>query len=384
LKENKSSMFLRLMFYLNVIAILSLLFSYLASYISPAGGLWWLQFFGLAFGAFFILNLFFIIFWLIFGRRKAYLSLIAILIGINKLFAVVQPNFNAVFSKASDKKNDGASIKVMTFNVRVFDLYNWFHKQELKDKILQFLKQESPDIVCFQEYYSSESKVYNFNMNDTLTSIIPASYSHIEYTLTLHNNKDHWGIATFSKYPIVERKAIPFQKNGKNVFLCTDILMGEDTFRVVNSHLESIRFKEEDYKFVENIGGENEEEISGSMNILRKMKRAYVKRALQVNVLKSEISKSPYPVILCGDFNDTPNSYTYSILTDRLTDAFRESGSGLGRTYTGAFPSFRIDYILHDKRLRSTNYTTYLENLSDHYPISCIIHLEKKINQEGK
>src|SRR5207253_3238831 len=139
---------------------------------------------------------------------------------------------------------------------------------------------------------------------------------------------------------------------GKNVFLCSDIVVGNDTFRVVNTHLESIRFKPEDYKFIENIGAESEEELNGSINILRRMKRAYTKRAQQVSVLKNEITGSSYPVILCGDFNDTPNSYTYNVLSDGLSDSFRQSGKGFGRTYAGIFPSYRIDYILHDKKLK--------------------------------
>jgi len=265
----------------------------------------------------------------------------------------------------------------MTFNVRVFDLYNWSGKHELRKKILDFLKAESPDIVCFQEYYTSEGTALNYRMTDSLAAIIPAAYSHVEYSTTLHNNLDHWGIATFSKYPIVRKQALHFQQRNRNIFLCTDILAGNDTLRIINTHLESIRFKPEDYKFIENIGNEKqEEELNSSLNILRKMKRAYSKRAKQVETLKEEITRSPYSVILCGDFNDTPGSYSYQILSDGLTDSFRESGKGFGKTYAGSFPSFRIDYILHDKKLKSFNYKTYRENLSDHYPISCMIYKE--------
>jgi endonuclease/exonuclease/phosphatase family metal-dependent hydrolase len=363
------------MFFINIICVLFLLFSYFASYISPEGKFWWLQFFGLAYGPILIINFFFIIFWLFAGRKRMWLSALAILVGIGRIFAIAQPFNMTDGKKAVDEGNP--AIKVMTFNVHVFNLYDWKGNEKKKDEILNFLRKESPDVVCFQEYYTSESGAYRFNMNDTLKAIIPAEYSHIEYTTTLHGDKDHWGIATFSKYPVVNKQAIRFRKKGRNLFLATDILAGNDTIRIINTHLESIRFKEEDYKFVSNIGGENEEEIAGSMSILRKMKRAYSKRALQVGVLKNEIAKSPYPVIVCGDFNDTPNSYTYSQLTDGLKDSFRESGTGFGQTYAGVFPSFRIDYILHDSRLLSTNYTTHKEDLSDHYPVSCTISVNK-------
>src|SRR5204862_7418375 len=106
--------------------------------------------------------------------------------------------------------------------------------------------------------------------------------------------------------------------------------------------------------------------------ILR-LKRAFIKRSQQVRVLHRHILESPYPVILCGDFNDTPSSYTYATLCKGMEDSFRESGSGFGKTYIGAFPSFRIDYILHDGKLHSTGYLTHGEKLSDHFPISCWI-----------
>src|SRR5207248_5684833 len=112
-------------------------------------------------------------------------------------------------------------LKIMSFNVRLFDLYNWFHNTETKQKIFNFLHHESPDIVCFQEYYHSDNKLSHYTNNDVLPSVIPASYSHIEYNLTIHN--DHWGIATYSKYPIINRQAVHFKKKGGNIFIYSDI-----------------------------------------------------------------------------------------------------------------------------------------------------------------
>jgi endonuclease/exonuclease/phosphatase family metal-dependent hydrolase len=361
------------MFSLNILAILFLLFSYLAAYVTPASNFWWLQFFGLAFGILVIVNFLFILFWILFKPKRAIYSLIAIIIGINRILLVVQPDFSS-----SEKKiiNDEAHpIKVMSFNVRLFDLYNWFGKHQLRDKIIAFLKKESPDIICFQEYYTSEGSIYNFRMNDTIKAILPAAYSHIVYTSNLHDNKDHWGIATLSKYPIVGKKSVRYKSKGRDLFICSDVVVEDDTMRIINSHLESIRFKDEDYRFIENLGSDgNEEELNNSLNILRKLKWAYTKRARQVKVVKEEITKSPYPVIVCGDFNDTPSSYTYKELSDGLFDAFRESGKGFGKTYAGKFPSYRIDYILYDKKFKSSGFTTHDEKLSDHYPISCFIY----------
>jgi endonuclease/exonuclease/phosphatase family metal-dependent hydrolase len=371
----ESSWWIRLMFLLNIIAIVFLIFSYLAAYISPASRFWWLQFFGLAYGIILIVNIFFVILWLFLKRKNAWHSVIAIVIGVNRVFQIFQPNIVAAENKLP--ANSSYSVKVMSFNVRLFDLYNWSGKHEYRDKIIAFLNSESPDIVCFQEYYSSEGTDYNFRMNDTLKLILPASYSHIQYTTNLHDNKDHWGIATFSKYPIVSKKKVHYRKKGKDLFICTDVVIQQDTLRIINAHLESIRFKTEDYHFIESLGtDDNPEELKGGITILKKIKWAYTKRARQIIVIREEIVSSPYPVLLCGDFNDIPSSFTYNKISAGLADAFRESGSGFGKTYAGSFPSFRIDYILHDKRLKSAGFSTHRVNLSDHYPISCVLYKE--------
>jgi endonuclease/exonuclease/phosphatase family metal-dependent hydrolase len=207
---------------------------------------------------------------------------------------------------------------------------------------------------------------------------LKANYAHLEYTVTLHKT-DHWGIATFSKFPIVKKASTHFAKKGGNIFISSDIKVNEDTLRVYNIHLESIRFDWPEYKFIENLTNDDveQDELKGSLTILRHLRKAFVKRARQVDILQDSIAASPYPVILCGDFNDTPSSYTYSVISDNLTDAFRKSGSGAGKTYAGPFPSFRIDYIFHDEKIESFCYRTIKERLSDHYPISCMMKLQK-------
>ena len=360
------------MFILNILVIIFLLLSYAASYISPDGNFWWLQIIGLAYGSILVVNFCFVAFWMLMRNKKFLFSLFAILLGFGKIFGIMQARFPQEQQTTNSKQQ---TIRVMSFNVRLFDLYNWFHNSDTRKKIFDFIKKESPDVICFQEYYHSDPTHNNteFSNNDTLRSIIPAAYSHIEYNLTLHDH-DHWGIATFSKYPIINKQAVHFKKRGGNIFIYSDVVIAEDTLRIVNAHLESIHFKEEDYRYIENISTDVEQEdVTGGIRILQRMKRAYGHRARQVDILKDTINRSPYPVIVCGDFNDTPSSYTYHKIANGLMDSFRESGSGFGKTYAGLFPSFRIDYIFHDPRLKSFNYETHNQKLSDHYAISCLI-----------
>ncbi len=364
----------KIMWVLNIFAAIALALSFLAAWISPET-LWWLALFGLGFEILFIINFLFIIYWIIVKNKRFFLSLILVLLGISKIFGIIQLNFSP---QKEDVLKDEGYIKVMTFNVRLFDLYNWFHNTETRQQIFEFLSKESPDIICFQEFYTSDKKNPSFRNEDTLKYYLQAKFAQLEYTVSLHNT-DHWGIATFSKYPIINKEAKHFAKRGGNIFITSDIKIGNDTIRIINTHLESIHFGWSDYKFIQNLNNDDveQDELKGSLNILRRLRKAFIKRAMQVDVLHDSISASPYPIIVCGDFNDTPSSYTYSILADDLTDAFRESGSGMGKTYSGPFPSFRIDYIFHDKRMSSSAYRTIREKLSDHYPVSCMIKVTK-------
>jgi endonuclease/exonuclease/phosphatase family metal-dependent hydrolase len=365
----------RIIWVLNILAVVALGLAFLAAWISPET-IWWLALFGLGFEILFVINLLFVIYWMIVRDKRFILSLLLVLAGVGKIFGIVQINFS---SEKEEILKEKGYIKVMSFNVRLFDLYNWFHNSTTRNKIFEFLKKESPDIICFQEFYSSDKKDPSFRNEDTLCYYLNAAFSQIEYTLTLRKT-DHWGIATYSKYPIVNKEALHFAKRGGNIFIMSDIKIGNDTVRVFNTHLESVRFGWSDYKFIENLNNDDveQDELKGSLTILRHLRQAFIKRARQVDLLHDSIAASPYPVILCGDFNDTPSSYTYSVLSDNLKDAFRESGNGSGKTYAGPFPSFRIDYIFHDRSVSSQAYTTIYEKLSDHYPVSCMVKVRKR------
>lgn len=107
-------------------------------------------------------------------------------------------------------------------------------------------------------------------------------------------------------------------------------------------------------------------------DISYRLKYAFKKRAHQADVLTEHIQSSPYPVIVCGDFNDTPVSYSYRKIRKDLVDAYIKSGRGIGNTYSGVFPSYRIDYILHSRDIQSVGFETIKVNYSDHYPVSCM------------
>ena len=342
--------------------IVCLLASIASKYISPEY-FWILAFFGLAFPIFLLVNIVFVIYWFAQFRIQASFSLIAILLGAKTCLGFLQIDFKS----ESVSNND---IKIMSYNSMLFDLYNWKKNNESRNIILTSLAEENPDILCLQEFYTSEEKG-DFNNIDTVTGLLNAKNHHVEYTTTLRGN-DHWGVATFTKYPIIKKGKIEFNTSANNICIYTDVIIKTDTIRLYNMHLQSIRFSKADYKFIDQVKNDTtdtKDELEKSKNILRRLKRAFVKRVVQADVINTHISNCRYKIIVCGDFNDTPASYVYNTIRGNLKDAFIESGSGFEQTYAGKFPRFRIDYILHSQEFKSKNYHHLTETLTDHYPI---------------
>ena len=375
-KKKKSLSFTGKVFLLiNAGFALILLTSYLAAYISPAN-FWPFAFLGLAYPLLLAVNLFFIFFWLLFRRKYMLLSLVVVLLGFGHLRNFFQWN-----QIADSLPEEGINLKVLTYNVRNFDLYNygpgWSLNFSNRNKIYNYLDQEDYDIICFQEFV--HDKKGQFKTLDTLPNFLRARHYHFEYTRS-SKNVNFFGLATFSAFPIVNKGKIIFRTGGGNLCIFTDILVDKDTIRVYNLHFESIGLSEEDHMFVENMiniaQGSNENQTFGEhgRRIIGRLKRAFISRAPQAEIIAAHISESPYPVILAGDFNDTPASYSYRLLAQNLEDAYR-SGRGMGSTYTRSIPGFRIDYILHSHDFESFNYQRGDSRFSDHYPVSVILNL---------
>ncbi len=361
----------RIFVVLNYIAAACLLAAYLAPYVSPAN-FWYIAFFGLSYPILVLVNLLFVIYWGIQLKWRALISLVIILAGWMTLRSFVQVSF----AGSAPAYTSATRLKVMSYNTRLFDLYNWSGDKGTRDKMLELIGGEAPDILCLQEFYNSETGK-NRNL-DTLLKIQKAKFYDVEYTITVRST-DHWGIATFSAWPIVNSGKILFNTKNNNACIFSDLKINDDTVRVYNVHLQSVRFSSSDYQFLKDIAQDTEtEELEHSKNILRRLKRGFVKRSEQATLVAEHMRQCPYPIIVCGDFNDTPASYVYHTLSGGLNDAFVESGSGLGRTYAGPFPSFRIDYILYSPKMKCYEFNTIQQKLSDHYPVTTLLDMPKK------
>ncbi len=366
-QSRELSLFNRILLWLNYLFVVSLLVSVSAKYISPH--LFWLiAFFGLGFPYLVLINILFVIYWISQFRREALISLLIILFCFFTLRKYVQITFNNTGSN-----ND---IKVTSFNSMLFDLYNWSKNAKSRQHILNQLQEINPDVLCLQEFYNNSELKQYYNI-DTVVNVLNTKYYHVEYTSIAHKN-NQFGIATFSKYPIINKGKIVFDTRSNNICIYTDVLIKKDTVRIYNMHLQSIHFSKKNYTFIGDLQDNDDakDELENSKSILRLLKRAFVKRAEQAELVHASIKNCKYKIILCGDFNDTPASYSYNLISEDLKDAFVEKGSGFGRTYAGKFPQFRIDYIFHSKDLKCTQFTRSEETFTDHFPITAYLKIK--------
>ncbi|MBN2212811.1 MAG: endonuclease/exonuclease/phosphatase family protein [Bacteroidales bacterium] len=357
----------RIILITNIVFAALLIVSGLSVYISPER-IWYFAFLGLIFPYILIINILFLVFWAILRKYGFLISLVVILLCWKSAARFIQLNICN-----SKPPADKTVVKLLSYNVRLFNYYNWLNIKSVPEDILAFIQKEEAGLVCLQEFLTLEGSRFSEDSIKKMLHLNP--YSHIYYT-NVASNKKSLGIATYSSYPIINKGIIKFTGT-KNACIFSDIRINEDTVRIYNCHLQSTQLQKDDYHFLDSIiFNYSPRHILEFKNISYRLKHAYLKRARQVETLSRHINSSPYSCMVCGDFNDTPVSYTYYKLRGRLKDAYLESGTGIGNTYFGHFPSFRIDYILHSKSINTLEFKTKKIRLSDHFPIICYFYLK--------
>ena len=358
----------------NLLLALLFVLSCYVGYLNPKY-FWWLSL--LSFGSFFLFLILLaaILFWLFLKPRYAFISMVAILVcwgPIKHLFQIkMTPNFVM--------KKHPAHIRMMSWNVEHFDILEHKTHPERKQEMIDIINTHQPDIACFQEMVGSDSIPGAINsIPDFMSSLGMRDY-HYSYNKKLDFDGQHrFGIIIFSKYPIISKHTLSYAPNDYNsIFQYADIVKGEDTFRVFNIHLQSLRFTENDREYINNPTLDEKRDLKESMSVLKKLKEGFLRRGVQSNRIKKAMYESPYPVILAGDFNDVPNSYAYNTLGKNMRNAFAEKGTGIGRTYSGISPTLRIDNIFVDKRFSVAQYVRIMRKLSDHYPILADLYYNK-------
>ncbi len=356
-------LFYNILLGVNILFAITLLISYLAVNISP-GDFAIPAFFGLAYPYLLLINIIIVITWAVLLRIEALISVIVIAVGFNHLTNYIK------FGKHSGDLE--GTFKVVSYNVRLFNYFEDKKNKNSEKRVLDFLKAQKPDILCIQEFFilgkpDHEEQVINEALGGKY-------YTHVKIISSGKNR--YYGIATYSKFPIIMKGEI-IHPGSSSLSIFSDIVVNKDTFRLFNNHLQSFRLKSMERSFFEEMTISDDKEKLGEIrSISASLKKGFVLRAIQAQVVKSQINLSPYPVIVAGDFNDTPVSYSYRLIRKGLNDAFVTSGYGAGFTYKGNYPPNRIDYILYDNALESRLFNIIKVRYSDHYPV--VAWLRKK------
>jgi endonuclease/exonuclease/phosphatase family metal-dependent hydrolase len=339
----------------NVVLVLLLVLAYLSIYINPAT-VAFPALFGLAYPYIAAANLAMVIVWILFRKWYALLSALALAAGFGYIH-----NFIRFTNQGREEHHD---LKLMSYNIRLFNFYE-SGETNTHGKMLQLLRKEDPGILCIQEYFvKGDPAVGELKLKEGLGG---KRYTH--FKLIKSGAASRYGIATVSRYPIIHRGDI-VHPGSSSLTIYSDIVVDADTFRVYNNHLQSFRLRRVEGNLLSEIAGEQKgssmDNISG---IYRSLMQGFASRALQVDRVRRHMESSPYPVIVAGDFNDTPVSYTYRVMRRGLQDAFVEAGYGAGFTYRGKYPPNRIDYVLYSEGIECTDFDIVKVKYSDHYPV---------------
>ncbi len=357
----------------SILSTTGLLLSYLSIFVHP-DTIGILPLFGLGYPIAILIHLLLLFIWIfVKSRMWLWIMIVAVVIGGRLHFRTL--------CIGSDDVNEANTeeLKIMSYNVRLFDVYNPSPEMAIQNKnaIFDYLEKSDADIYCFQEFYHQESSP-EFNAKTALPDRLNTPYVHARLSVSDYK-KQSFGVAIFSKHKIVSQGEVSFDELKKTFNYCiyADIIVKKDTLRVYSVHLQSIHFQQDDYALFNEDNDHASNENSQAVRLVEKVLSAYPVRAKQAVKLTKHMRESPYPIIVCGDFNDAPMSYTYNQFHRFLTDSYLNTSFGIGRTYAGKVPAGRIDYIFHDVSMGSRNFVIQEEKLSDHYAISCSVFKKK-------
>lgn len=331
------------------------LFFYVVIEVSPAI-FWPVAFINLLYPPFLVLNILLTIYFLVKKEWKK-----VVVLGVLWLFTGHYFNRMVTWHFASKE----ADIQIISYNVRVFNAYAHLADEgyQSSKKMLQFLKESPADVLCLQEYYNDVNDPV-FATQRQLKKAYP--YMH-KSKMTINHNGAEFGMVIFSKWPVVHKGAVELPTKGGNQIIYIDVKKDKDTLRIYNMHLQSMSINEQALK---NNSSGSERFQTAFKTALKQFKKGAVQRSWQVDVLTQHIEECPYPVIVCGDLNDPPFSYTYEKLSDVLDNSFESGGKGMGISYNGSIPFLRIDQQFYSESLKIQYFNTLNSiRYSDHYPI---------------
>lgn len=345
----KQSWFSRIMFFFNTVLTVLTFLAYLLPFLAPKA-FPFLSVLTLILPLFLILNFFFFVFWLLQLKRQMLLSGLVLLLGITFI------NRFYKFSETNLPPEDG-DFTLMSYNVRLFNLYEWLPQGDVPEQISKLIDEKHPDILCLQE----------FSPNDKV-SVKKYPHSFVK----LYGGKNKYGQAIYSKYKMIEKGEIQFPNTSNNV-IYADILKGKDTLRIYSMHLQSIKISTDIHEDL------NQEK---SKFIFMRISEAFTLQQHQAEIIKKHFDECNYPKIICGDLNNSAFSYVYRTVKGDMKDAFEQAGTGFGKSYNFKYYPARIDYVFVENNIEVKEFTS-LDSFvqSDHFPQLTRLNLVKKTEE---
>ena len=335
----------KVLYFINCLVVVALLFSYISPFINPEHT-WFFSFFGLGFPMLMVVNAVFLLTWLFLEPKYMWVSGIFLVLGV--------PAINRTIGFNKQPQNP-KGIKVMSYNIgnSRFKLFKKENQPHI-DKFRRMLVKQNPDIICVQERHPKLLEAYK--------QIFKGYRLYPDSLL---------GTAIYSRYPIVRSGNIPYHTNFHNS-TWADIKINEEVVRVYNVHLSS--------NHVSRLTNNVKQIMDASWKILKKYNEHAQMRVGQLDQLIKHASASKYPVIICGDFNDVPQSYIYRQMSLQYKDAFLEVGNGLVQTLRSRFLGLRIDYLFATPDIPILAQEVIDTEISDHYPILTIVDIDNMMH----
>lgn len=326
----------KLLFGINIIALLLLMFAFLVPLIAP-DKFPLLSLLSLLTPPIIGVNAIFAVYWLIRWNPRFFLSAL-LLVGAHIYFGPF------VLGRKNDKSSIQDGLKVLSHNVHLFDKYaDESDRHKISEEYKGLITDQRPDILCLQEYTAAHQVDF---------SQYPYQYIYFNPPFKL------MGQAIMSRYPILNQGSLDFSDTANNA-IYADILVEQDTLRVYNVHLQSIGINP-----TENIADQG-----GAEQLKARISTTFIKQQYQVEGLMDHMAETLHPKIIAGDFNNTAFSFIHRALTSDFQDAFQMEGHGLGATYHFNRLPLRIDFIFSDPELEVSGFETLKKSVSDHLPI---------------